>query len=104
MQSRQPFVMRVLDPRPMEEAIGAPGAVVVVLDPGAPVPLSTQLPPEAAAIRLVVGPEGGFAEEELDRAVELGARFGALGQPVLRTETAAVAGAALVLHRYGRLG
>jgi 16S rRNA (uracil1498-N3)-methyltransferase len=104
MQSRQPFVMRILDPSSLEEAVGAPGAVVVVLDPGAAFPLSTQLPHEAAAVRLVVGPEGGFAERELERAVELGARLGALGEPVLRTETAAVAGAALVLHRYGRLG
>jgi 16S rRNA (uracil1498-N3)-methyltransferase len=104
MQSRQPFVMRILDPRSLDQAIGAPGAAVVVLDPGAATSLSAQLPPEAVAARLVVGPEGGFTEQELERAVELGARLAALGEPVLRTETAAVAGAALVLHRYGRLG
>lgn len=40
---------------------------------------------------LLVGPEGGFSSEEVDRAVEAGAESVLLGAYRLRTETAAVA-------------
>jgi 16S rRNA (uracil1498-N3)-methyltransferase len=103
MQSRQPFVMRVLEPEPLEEVV-AVGATVLMLHQEAEVPLRQSLPEEPRAIRLLVGPEGGFAQEEVDRARELGATPVSLGSSILRTETAAVVGAALVLHRYGRLG
>jgi 16S rRNA (uracil1498-N3)-methyltransferase len=104
MQSRQAFVTRLLDPQPLEEAVQVRGATVVVLDPGGSERLRERLPEGATAVRLVVGPEGGFEPSELDRAVELGATVAGLGEQILRTETAAVVGAALVLHRYGRLG
>jgi len=104
MQSRQAFVTRLVDPMPLEASLQMPAAAVVVLDPAASHGLRDRLPEEASAIRLVVGPEGGFEASELDRAVELGASVARLGEPILRTETAAVVGAALVLHRYGRLG
>lgn len=39
---------------------------------------------------LLVGPEGGFSEEEIGRLIELGARGVGLGNHRLRTETAAV--------------
>jgi 16S rRNA (uracil1498-N3)-methyltransferase len=103
MQSRQPFVMRVLQPESLEEAV-AVSAVVLMLHQGAEAPLRESLPEDPGAIRLVVGPEGGFADEEVERARELGAEPVTLGPSILRTETAAVVGAALVLHRYGRLG
>jgi len=104
MQSRQPFVPRVVEPRPFEEAVGAKGTLTVVLDPGATARLSACLPEDATAVRLVVGPEGGFTDDELERASDAGAVTASLGEQILRTETAAVVGASLVLHRYGRLG
>lgn len=48
-----------------------------------------------------VGPEGGLTAAEVDAAGVPAARLGAT---ILRTETAAVVGPALVLHRVGRLG
>jgi 16S rRNA (uracil1498-N3)-methyltransferase len=104
MQSRQPFVTRVVEPRPYEELVGSRRTMTVVLDPNATARLSACLPEDATAVRLMVGPEGGFAEDELDRAREAGAATASLGEQILRTETAAVVGASLVLHRYGRLG
>ena len=53
---------------------------------------------------LVVGPEGGWTGEELVMARGAGATVVSLGEGVLRTETAAVAAAVIVLARYGRLG
>ncbi len=46
-------------------------------------------------IALVLGPVGGFAEDEAMRAIELGASPASLGRRVLRTETAAIAAMAI---------
>jgi 16S rRNA (uracil1498-N3)-methyltransferase len=59
-------------------------------------------PPREVA--LVVGPEGGIPEEDARAAERAGALLASLGPNVLRTETAALAAAALTLARYGRLG
>lgn len=56
-----------------------------------------------AEVALAVGPEGGFAEEELSRADALGFTPVRLGANVLRTETAAIAMLAVVAHLCGRL-
>lgn len=40
---------------------------------------------------LLIGPEGGFSDREIEKATELGARVISLGSNRLRTETAAVA-------------
>ena len=55
-------------------------------------------------IALFIGPEGGYDEEEVRLAESCGAVPVSLGGRILRTETAAVVGAALVLHRLGELG
>ncbi|MBA3993993.1 MAG: hypothetical protein C0469_10735 [Cyanobacteria bacterium DS2.3.42] len=47
-------------------------------------------------ISLCLGPEGGFTEAELSRAAEAGLTFASLGKLILRSETAAVAAAAIV--------
>jgi len=57
-----------------------------------------------AGVVVAVGPEGGFSDVEVQRAASAGATVASLGPAVLRTETAAVIGSALVLARYGRLG
>lgn len=54
-------------------------------------------------VALYIGPEGGFEPEEIAEAVEMGAIPVTLGRRILRTETAAVVGAALVLHELGEL-
>lgn len=54
-------------------------------------------------VTLAVGPEGGFTDQEADRARELGYRLVSLGPNTLRTETAAVALLAITAHLTGRL-
>lgn len=51
--------------------------------------LSTILPGRSAGI--FIGPEGGFEEQEVARAVEMGAKPITLGRRILRTETAGLA-------------
>jgi 16S rRNA (uracil1498-N3)-methyltransferase len=106
-QSRRAFLPRIGGPEPWEEGLAAAAGrgPVVVLWEGAAAPLSEVLPadnPDELAI--VVGPEGGIPEEDARSAERAGAALASLGPQVLRTETAAVVGAALVLGRYGRLG
>ena len=103
MQSRRPFIMPVAIASNLEEAVDV-AATVVVLWEGAQTPLHQALPTDEAAVRLVVGPEGGFSEDELGAATSRGAALATLGPGILRTETAAVVGATLALARYGRLG
>lgn len=66
--------------------------------------LAATLPPNAAAVTLCVGPEGGFADEEVVTLVERhGAVAVSLGPRVLRAETAAVAAVTLALAATGNL-
>jgi 16S rRNA (uracil1498-N3)-methyltransferase len=104
MQSRRPFVMNVAGPWPLAEAVAATGAQAVLLWEGGGEPLGGLLRPDASGIRLVVGPEGGFEEREIEAARTAGAEVASLGEAVLRTETAALAAATVALHRLGRLG
>ncbi len=81
--------------------IGAPVALedagtfagTAVLHPGA----GTRLAAVGSARTLVVGPEGGFSEGEIESLVGRGATLADLGPRVLRTETAAVAALAVAL-------
>lgn len=59
--------------------------------------------PQARDIGVVIGPEGGMSVEEVDALRARGARIVTLGPRILRTETAAVAGAAMVMTLWGDL-
>lgn len=58
----------------------------------------------AEEIFLLVGPEGGFSNKEVERAREGGTFLVTLGENILRTETAAIVGSALILYELGYLG
>ncbi len=52
---------------------------------------------------LVVGSEGGFAEEEFENAKELGFKGVSLGKRILRAETAAISFLSVVMYGLGEL-
>jgi len=52
----------------------------------------------AKKVDILIGPEGGFAEDEVSRALATGAEPVSLGSNILRTETAAIAALTIVLH------
>ena len=60
--------------------------------------------PTPDSVWVVVGPEGGLSEDEVATFAAAGAVPVSLGPQILRTETASVVAAALVLHHFGRLG
>ncbi len=53
---------------------------------------------------IAAGPEGGFTGEELGSWMRRGWSRAGLGPRTLRTESAGLATATLVLHRWGDLG
>lgn len=74
-------------------------ALALVLDESAATPIAAVGLPAEGDILLVIGPEGGFAEEELASFDAAGAVRVVLGPSVLRSSTAGVVAAGLVLAR-----
>ena len=58
----------------------------------------------AREVSIFVGPEGGFAEDEVSRAISAGAVPVSLGGNILRTETAAIAALAIILYERDTVG
>ena len=56
-----------------------------------------------AKINLIVGPEGGLSEEEVNQLREIGAVSASLGKRILRTETAGMAGVSIILYEYDEM-
>lgn len=54
-------------------------------------------------LALIIGPEGGFDEQEIELLKDAGAISVTLGRRVLRAETASVVGCALMLYSTGEL-
>jgi 16S rRNA (uracil1498-N3)-methyltransferase len=85
-----PFLAWVAAPATCERWLLSPGGV----------PLASRAAP-AAALELVVGPEGGLTERELELALSRGGEPVSLGPRVLRTETAPLAALAAIHARWG---
>lgn len=77
-------------------------ALALVLDEGAEASIAEIDMPERGDVVLVVGPEGGITPDESASFVAAGARPVLLGPTVLRSSTAGVVAAAIVLSRTTR--
>jgi len=71
----------------------------LVLEPALAPPLDAR--PPVSAAQIAIGPEGGFASEELDAFELCGFVKVALGPRILRTETAAIAAVVMLQSRFG---
>jgi 16S rRNA (uracil1498-N3)-methyltransferase len=91
LRSAQAGTMRLI---PWEEEVGR-GVREVLRDPR----YAT-----AKRFHLVIGPEGGFAREEIDRALQADFLPVSLGRRVLRVETAALAMLAILQYERGAIG
>jgi 16S rRNA (uracil1498-N3)-methyltransferase len=92
-QSRRAWVPSLGGPLSTTELCArlADATLAIVLHESAPEPVATLPLPAMGDVVLVVGPEGGLTDEELDAFSVVGARVRRLGDPVLRTSTAGVA-------------
>ena len=101
--SKQSRRARVPDVAPLHStaqvATRLSGSTVLVLHEAARAPLAGLAIPAEGEIALVVGPEGGLVQDELDA---LGGTAVRLGPGVLRTSTAGAVAAALVSAATGR--
>jgi 16S rRNA (uracil1498-N3)-methyltransferase len=59
---------------------------------------------ERPTVAVLIGPEGGFADDEVTLAREAGAQVVSLGRRILRSETAGIVAAAAILYELGELG
>lgn len=98
-QSRQLAAPQVFEPMPFAAALERAAALRVFLDfDGDPLPAiladGAFTPEERLAV--LVGPEGGWSEDERSAAAAAGWRFARLGDTTLRAETAAIVGTAFL--------
>jgi len=98
-QSRQASPPEIEDPIKLREAAKFPGGLRIVLAESEP---QAQLRDmftagRAGATLLAVGPEGGWAEEELQLLQQSGWISASLGPTILRAETAAIAAVAIAM-------
>lgn len=120
-QARRAFVPVVADPvdtpalaAHVSDVVAAEGAVLV-LHEGAAAPVGQAVLPQPgrvvvhpehastpARVLVVVGPEGGIADREVERLEAAGAQAVRLGPHVMRTSTAGPVALALLAERLGR--
>lgn len=74
----------------------------LVLHPGTEQPLPADRRPESVA--LLIGPEGGFSDLEIEQASATGFTPLQLGPRILRTETAPIAALTILQYQWGDLG
>jgi 16S rRNA (uracil1498-N3)-methyltransferase len=103
-QSRRAWLSEVTEPASTGQvaALIAAASCAIVLEPGAPESLGCLRPPESGGLLVVVGPEGGITHEEGQAFLAAGATSRGLGPTVLRTSTAGMVAAAVLLSRSGR--
>ncbi|MCR4426201.1 MAG: 16S rRNA (uracil(1498)-N(3))-methyltransferase [Firmicutes bacterium] len=66
--------------------------------------LDTLDPESRPSVSFAVGPEGGFSHSEVEAACDLGAVTVTLGHRILRTETAGIVMASIILYHMGEIG
>lgn len=99
-RTRVPAVADVLD---LPQYLAKPrldNELRLILAPGAEVRLR-DMPMPSGPVTLMVGPEGGFEDAELQMAITAGFKPMGLGPRVLRTETAGLAAIAAVMALWG---
>jgi 16S rRNA (uracil1498-N3)-methyltransferase len=98
-QCLRAWTMRVEDMASFKHALRAErGAALVIADQsGEPYSASG-----AERIRLLIGPEGGWTDDEIDAAKAAGARVASFGAHVMRIEVAAPVACAIILDQERR--
>jgi 16S rRNA (uracil1498-N3)-methyltransferase len=103
-QSGRTTIPEVTPPQPLGDLLRAPwpGLKLIAWEGEREAPI-TALPAEAEAVVVIVGPEGGFADDEVAEARAYGFVPVTLAPRILRAETAAITAVALCQHRWGDL-
>lgn len=97
-----PQVDPVTDFRKAVEEAAHDGEVVLFYEGGGE-PLTKIVSPKTRRLSIVIGPEGGFAPEEVEFAKSLGVKTATLGPRILRTETAPIAALSAIMLLTGNM-
>jgi 16S rRNA (uracil1498-N3)-methyltransferase len=93
-QSHRSGIMQIDDLTSLQDLLNRPAVgELAFLNPDASAPLTALHPP----LTLLIGPEGGWSNEELEEFAKRHVRSVRLTDTILRIETAAIAAAAIVL-------
>ena len=93
-QCQRPWAMEMRSKRMFDEALQVEGGVQIVLADAGGVAYERS---GAAQIRLLVGPEGGWRDEEIDQARTAGAQIARFGPHAMRIEVAAPTATGIIL-------
>jgi 16S rRNA (uracil1498-N3)-methyltransferase len=95
-QSRRVKLPAVAETTSFEQAIQSPIPIRLFLDEDAAAPPILQQPLEQGHAGILLGPEGGWTDEERSQALAAGWKPCSLGPSILRAETAGIAGLAIL--------
>lgn len=99
-QCGRAVVPEILPPRPLEAILPAlPPPMLMLAEPSAGAPL-TAVPPAASQASLLVGPEGGWSQEEIQAASNAGAMCLRLGGRTLRADAAPLVALTILLYEW----
>ncbi len=99
-QSRRLAPPEIAPPMKLKNALSAAGDLRIVLaetEQGTMLKEALRQKPQAPVTVLAVGPEGGWTQDELHLFASAGWILASLGSTILRAETAAIAGMAIVI-------
>lgn len=100
-QSQRNVIPLLHMPLTMQQWLGQTSELdKIILAPGSSTYLSGLHKPQKG-FRVVIGPEGGFSEQEIYTATETGYTAVNIGNRILRTETAAIASLAILQSNFG---
>jgi 16S rRNA (uracil1498-N3)-methyltransferase len=97
-QSGRTAVPHIEEPREFADVLAENGPKIVFDADAEPAVIE-----RLDSVTLMIGPEGGWSDEELHAARASGCLFQPLGPRRLRAETAAIAGVAVIASRFGDL-
>jgi 16S rRNA (uracil1498-N3)-methyltransferase len=95
-QSKRYWLPLIDEPTPFQDVLRFQASTKIVFAERNGGPLKSAL--AAAPALFLIGPEGGWTDEELEAATKSGFRLVSLGEGILRSETAAIIGAALIRY------
>ncbi len=98
-QSERGIIPKLQEIQKFEDALRNFSGEKIILDKSGEPMKSYELSVKSSKLAIFIGPEGGWTAEELEFAKESGAKFVSLGSRVLRTETAGLVVAAILLNR-----
>ena len=99
-QSKRYYLPTLDEPARFEAVLDYPAATKIVFAERGGGPLKSAL--AGGPVFFLIGPEGGWTDAELEAARNKGFALVGLGEGILRTETAAIVGAALIRYELQR--